>query len=44
MKSYGEWRVTVYEVIFGELRFHDTSLHHLTIRSISKTKFRRVER
>ena len=21
MESYGEWRVTVYDVIFGELRF-----------------------
>ena len=39
MESYGEWRVTVHEVIFGELRFHDTCLHHLTIRIISKTNF-----
>ena len=23
MESYGEWRVTVYDVIFGELRFLD---------------------
>ena len=21
MESYGEWRVTVYDVIFGDLRF-----------------------
>ena len=24
MESYGEWRVTVYDVIFGELRFLDS--------------------
>ena len=24
MESYGEWRVTVYEVIFGELTFLDS--------------------
>ena len=32
MESYGEWRVTVYDVIFGELKFldsHTTSLSEL---------------
>ena len=24
MESYGEWRVTVYDVIFGELRLLDS--------------------
>ena len=24
MESYGEWRVMVYDVIFGELRFLDS--------------------
>ena len=24
MESYGEWRVTVYEIIFGELKFFDS--------------------
>ena len=24
MESYGEWRVTVYDVIFGELKFLDS--------------------
>ena len=24
MESYGEWRVTVYDAIFGELRFLDS--------------------
>ena len=24
MESYGEWRVTVYDVILGELRFLDS--------------------
>ena len=32
MESYGEWRVTVYDVIFGELSFldsHTTKLSEL---------------
>ena len=41
MESYGEWRVTVYDVIFGELRFLDS---HTTSLIILKTKFRRVSR
>ena len=32
MESYGEWRVTVYDIIFGELKSH-----HLTTRIIWKT-------
>ena len=43
MESYGEWRVTVYNVIIGELRVFLKS-DHLTIQIISKTKFRRVSR
>ena len=41
MESYGEWRVTVYDVIFGEIRFLDS---HLNIGIITETKFKRVSR
>ena len=41
MESYGEWRVTVYNVIFGEIRFLDG---HLNIGIITETKFKRVSR
>ena len=30
MESYGEWRVTVYDVIFGELRFLDSHTSYLS--------------
>ena len=30
MESYGEWRVTVYDVIFGELRFLDSHITELS--------------
>ena len=30
MDSYREWRVTVYDVIFGELRFFDSHSTQLT--------------
>ena len=30
MKSYGEWRVTNYDVIFGELKFLDSHTTQLS--------------
>ena len=30
MESYSEWRVTVYDVIFGELKFLDSHTTYLS--------------
>ena len=40
MESYGEWKVTIYDVIFGELRFLEKpNLRELTVHSNSQNYY-----